>query len=182
MLHFDDQTVFQLGKDWWRHVTGQRVVHFAEHIESGTPAGAYGPEEFIDELADLSSRALAACEQALTASDGDRSLESAALDAFCMGKLGAFYAARSRAALSHGKGDDESAVRDLHTALGLYRDLAEVDSRHRRPFRVLAGRAAIVGDWSDTLRALEAEYEDALAGEFKRGTNNYLAHKVEGGW
>lgn len=182
MLHFDDQKVFQLGKDWWRHVTGQRVVHFAEHIESGTPAGAYGPEEFIDELADLSSQALVTSERALDAVDGDRALESAALDAFCMGKLGAFYAARSRAALSRGRGDDASAVSHLHTALDLYRELAGADSRHRRPFRVLAGRAAIVGDWSDTLRALEAEYRDALAGEFRRGTNTYLVHRVEGGW
>lgn len=182
MLHFEDQRVFQLGKDWWRHVTGQRVVHFAEHTASGTPSGAYGPEQFIEELEELAGRALAAAQQALSGGQADRSTESAALDALCMAKLGEFYAHRSRAALLRGRGDDAAAVDEMGSALGRYSELAEVDSRHRGPFRVLAGRAAIVGDFSDTLRNLEAEYADAASGEFKRGTNNYLVHKVEGGW
>lgn len=182
MLNFDDQKVFQLGKNWWQHVTGQRVVHFTEHLESGTPGDAYGPEQFIDELNQLSNQALETAQKALENSSSDSELRSAALDAYCMGKLGMFYSHRSSAALARGGGDDAEAVRHLAAALEVYRDLMDADSKHRRPFRVLAGRAAIIGDFSDTLRALESEYHDAASGEFKRGTNTYLLHRVEGGW
>jgi len=182
MLNSDDMKVFQLGKNWWQNVTGQRVVHFAEYVESGTPAGAFGPEEFIEELGALSSEALAAAGSALSEAAGDDALRSLALDAQCMGLLGEFYVHRSRAAISRGSGDDAQAVRELGMALESYKQLAEADSQHRKPFRVLAGRATVIGDFRDTLSALEAEYTDAAAGEFKRGAGVYQIHKVEGGW
>ena len=182
MLNFDDQKVFQIGKNWWQNVTGQRVVHFAEYLESGTPAGAYGPEEFINELTSLASTALESAEKGLSAAGDDKALTSAALDAYCMAKLGKFYAQRSRAAIAHGRGNDPEAVRAMGLAVESYRQLVEADTPHRKPFRVLAGRAAIVGEWQGTLDALIAEHSDTSAGEFKRGTNIYPLHKVEGGW
>jgi hypothetical protein len=99
-----------------------------------------------------------------------------------MARLGEFYACRSRAALAHGAGDDEAAVEQMRSALAIYRDLAETDASHRKPFRVLAGRAAVVGNWTDTLAALEAELTDAESGVFRRGTSTYLVHEVAGCW
>lgn len=178
MLHLDDQQIFQ-GRDWWTEITGDRVVHLAEYLESGTPPDAYGPDEFIEELADLAEQASAAGEKGMRSASGEKELPSFARDALCMGRLGDFYVERFRAALAHGRGDDIEALEHMARALGLYREIRSVDSSHRGPFRAVTGRCAIVGDWLDTVKALEAEFADASKGEFKRGTE-YPVHRLEG--
>ena len=179
MLHLEDQPIFW-GRNWWQEVTGDRVVHLAEYIESGTPQDAYGPEELIDELADLSAQGVEAGETGMRRASGEKELPSFARDAFCMGRLGEFYVERFRAALTHGRGNDTEALEHMARALGLYREIKSVDSSHRnRPFRAITGRCAIVGDWLGTVKALEAEYEDACTGEFKRG-GQYPVHKLCG--
>ena len=179
MLHLDDQPIFW-GRDWWREVTGDRVVHLKEYIESGTPQDAYGPEELIEELADLAAQAVEAGEKGMRSAAGEKELPSFARDAFCMGRLGEFYIERFRSALTHGRGNDAEALEHMARALGLYREIKSVDSSHRnRPFRAITGRCAIVGDWLGTVKALEAEYEDACAGEFKRG-DQYPIHTLSG--
>lgn len=145
--------------DWWTQITGDRVVHLAEYITYGTPADAYGPEELIEELADLSEQAVAAGEKGMRSASGEKELPGLARDAFCMGRLGEFYVERLRAALSHARGEDSEAVERLARALGLYREIAAVDSSHRE-----------AADWSPVLKALEAEHANAAKGVFGRST------------
>ena len=178
MLHLDDQPVFW-GRDWWREITGDTVVHLAEYVKSGTPENAYGPDELIEELADLAEQAVAAGEKGMSSASGEKELPSFARDAFCMGRLGEFYVERLRAALSHARGDDAEALEHMSRALGLYRDIRGVDRSHRGPFRVITGRCALICDWLDVVRALEAEYADASSGEFKRGTS-YPIGRLDG--
>ncbi len=178
MLHLDDQPIFW-GRNWWREITGDQVVHLADYIASGTPPGAYGPEELIEEISDLADQAVTAGEKGMRSASGERELPSLARDAFCQGRLGQFYVERFRAALAHGRGDDAEALEHMLRALGIYREIRGVDNSHREAFRVITGRHTIVGDWTDTVRALEAEYADALNGEFKRG-REYPVHKTEG--
>lgn len=178
MLHLDEIGVFW-GREWWKDVTGDSVVHLAEYVESGTPEDAYGPDELIEELADLSQQAVAAGEKGMRSASGEKELPSFARDALCMGRLGEFYVERIRAALAHARGDDTEALDHMNRALGIFREIRSIDNSHRRPFRVITGRSTIVGDWLDTVRALEAECADASNGEFKRGTA-YAVHRVEG--
>ncbi|MGC8861790.1 MAG: hypothetical protein ACP5R5_03330 [Armatimonadota bacterium] len=178
MLHLDDQPVFW-GRDWWHEITGDRVVHLAEYVASGTPENAYGPDELIEELADLAEQAVSAGEKGMRSASGEKELPSFARDAFCMGRLGEFYVERLRAALSHARGDDAEALEHMSRALGLYRDIRAVDRSHRAPFRVVTGRCALICDWLDVIQALEAEYEDASRGEFNRGVS-YPIGKLSG--
>ena len=178
MLHLEDQPQFW-GRDWWREITGDRVVHLAEYIESGTPDGAYGPEEFIEELSDLAEQAVSAGEKGMRSASGEKELPSFARDAFCQGRLGQFYVERFRAALAHARGEDTEALEHMSRAIGIFREIRGVDNSHRSAFRVITGRHTILGDWTDTLRALEAEYADASEGEFKPG-REYMVHRVEG--
>jgi len=178
MLHLDDQPVFQ-GRDWWHEITGDRVVHLAEYVASGTPENAYGPDELIEELADLAEQAVSAGEKGMRSASGEKELPSFARDAFCMGRLGEFYLERLRAALAHARGDDAEALEHMSRALGLYRDIRAVDRSHRGPFRVITGRCALTCDWLDVIQALELEYADASQGEFKLGTN-YPIGRLEG--
>lgn len=178
MLHLDDQPVFW-GRNWWEEVTGEKVVHLAEYVASGTPEGAYGPEEFIEELVDLAEKAVSAGEKGMRSASGEKELPSFSRDAFCMGRLGEFYVERFRAALAHARGNDAEALEHMSRAIGIFREIRGVDNSHRAPFRVITGRHTILGDWTDTLKALEVEFEDASKGEFKRG-RDYPVHKVEG--
>lgn len=178
MLHLEDQRIFW-GRNWWEEITGEKVVHLAEYVESGAPPGAYGPEELIEELTDLSEQAVAAGERGVRSASGEKEIPSLARDALCMGRLGQFYVERLRAALAHARGNDTEALEHMSRAVGIFREIRGVDSSHRGPFRVITGRHTIIGDWTDTLRALEAEYEHASRGEFKRG-REYLVHKEEG--
>lgn len=157
MLHLDDMPQFS-GRNWWTEITGDTVVHLAEYVKSGTPEDAYGPEELIEELTDLSEQAIAAGEKGMRSASGEKELPGLSRDAFCMGRLGEFYIERFRAALSHTRGDNQEAVEHLTRALGFYREIQTVDSSHRT-----------VDPWSGVITALEAELEDASKGEFRRG-------------
>ena len=157
MLRLDDMPAFS-GRDWWEEISGDAVVHLREYIDSGTPEDAYGPEELIEELSDLSQQAVAAGEKGMRNASGEKELPSLSRDAFCMGRLGEFYVERLRAALSHARGADAEAVEHLARALGLYRELVEVDSSHREGI-----------DWTAIVRALEAEQADASKGVWSRG-------------
>lgn len=176
MLHLDELPVFW-GRNWWEEITGDKVVHLAEYLRSGTPDDAYGPDEFIEELADLSEQAASAGEKGMRSASGERELPSLSRDAFCMGRLGGFYVERFRAALAHGRGDNIEAIEHLARGLGLFLEIRGVDSSHRGPFRVITGRSALVGDWTDVVKALEAELADATNGEFKRGAA-YPLHRL----
>ena len=174
----DDQPGFS-GRNWWQEVTGDRVVHLDEYIKSGTPPDAYGPDELIEELADLSAQAVDSGDKGMRRASGEKELPAFARDAFCMGRLGEFYVERFRAALCHGRGNDREALEHMARALGLYREIRGVDSSHRGRFRAITGRCAILGDWLDTIRALEAECNDAAKGEFKHGSR-YPIHVLDG--
>ena len=170
MLHLDDMPQFS-GRNWWTEITGDKVVHLAEYIQSGTPEDAYGPEELIEELTDLSEQAIASGEKGMRSDSGEKELPSLSRDAYCMGRLGEFYIERFRAALSHARGNDAEAAEHLTRALGFYRDMAAVDSSHQTlPLRIISGRGVAETDWADTIKALEAELADAAKGEFKRGS------------
>jgi len=166
MLHLENVPGFD-ALDWWTQITGDRVVHLAEYIAYGTPADAYGPEELIEELTDLSEQAVAAGEKGMRSASGEKELPSFARDAFCMGRLGEFYVERLRAALSHARGDDSEAVERLTRALGLYREIAEVDCSHREG-----------GNWAGVLKALEAEHADAARGVFARNRPDAVRYQV----
>lgn len=169
MLHLDDMPELS-GRDWWTEITGDQVVHLAQYIQSSTPEDAYGPEELIGELTDLSEQAIAAGEKGMRSASGEKELPSFSRDAFCMGRLGEFYIERFRAALSHARGDNEEAADHMTRALGFYREICAMDSSHRTlPFRVISGRDVLEIDWADTVKALEAELDDASKGQFNRG-------------
>jgi hypothetical protein len=178
MLHLADLPAFW-GRNWWEEITGDRVVHLAEHVDSGAPEDAYGPEELIEELADLAEQATGAADKGMRSASGEKELPSFARDAFCMGRLGEFYVERLRAALAHARGDDAEALDHMARAIGIFKEIRSVDSSHRGPFRAITGRGVIVGDWSGTTRALEAEHADASTGEFKPG-GSYQVHQIEG--
>ena len=44
-------------------------------------------------------------------------------------------------------------------ALGIYKEIRTIDQSHRGPFQVTTGSGARPGDWSETVRALQAEIE-----------------------
>ena len=52
---------------------------------------AYGPDELIEELADLSEQAVSAGEKGMRNASSEKELPSFARDAVCMGRLGEFY-------------------------------------------------------------------------------------------
>jgi len=158
MLHLENIPEFRK-LDWWTQITGDRVVHLAEYIASGSPEDAYGPEELLEELTDLSGQAVAAGEKGMRSASGEKELPGLARDALCMGRLGEFYVERLRAALAHARGDDSEAIEHLTRALGLYREIAAVDSSHRED-----------GEWASVLKALEAEHANAEKGVFGRST------------
>lgn len=177
MLHLDDMPVFW-GRNWWEEITGDKVVHLAEYVKSGTSVDAYGPDEFIEELDDLSQQAIRAGEKGLKSASGEKELPSFSRDALCMGRLGQFYVERIKAALAHARSEDSEALEHMVRALELFREINAVDSVHRlQPFRVITGRGAIIADWDGVISALEAEYEDAAKGEFKRGVE-YRVHEL----
>ena len=169
MLSLESQEIFS-GRKWWEEVTGDKVVHPAEYIKSGTPVDAYGPEEFIEELIDLSEQAIAAGEKGMRSASGEKELPSFSRDAQCMGKLGEFYVERFKAALSHARGENAEALEHITRALDSYRNISSIDSPHRtQPFAVRVGQSTVLLSWPDILQALEAELEDATKGEFKQG-------------
>lgn len=173
LLSIADMLDISIG-EWWEDVTGDRVIHLAEYVKSGTPEDAYGPDELIEELADLSEQAIAAGEKGMRSASGEKELPSLARDAFCTGRLGEFYVERFKAALAHARGDDAEAVEHMTRALGLYREIRGVDSSHRGPITIVVGRAAVEYFWTSTIKALEAELADASRGEFKPGTEYAL--------
>lgn len=148
MLHLDS--------NWWKEVTGDEVVHPAQYVQYGTPENAYGPEELIEELADLSAQATAAGDKGMRNNSGEKELPGFTRDAFCMGRLGEFYVERFKAALAHARGEDVEALDHMNRALGLYREIRAVDSSHRRG-------ESIRDAWTATIKALESEYESAAA-------------------
>jgi hypothetical protein len=161
MLLLDDDPAFS-ARNWWREITGDEVVHPAEYVKSGTPEDAYGPDELIEELADLSEQTVFAGEKGMRSNSGEKELPGLTRDAFCMGRLGEFYVERFKAALAHARNEDVEALDHMNRALGLYREIRGVDSFHRRD-------DSISEKWTATIKALEAEYQDASAGEFKCG-------------
>lgn len=160
MLHLENLPAFG-GGDWWREITGDRVVRLAEYLKSGTPPDAYGPDELIDELTDLAVQAVEAGQKGMRNASGEKELPSLARDALCMGRLGEFYVERLRAALCRGRGQDSEALDHMKRALGFYREIQAIDSSHRDSFRVSADRRPIPGDWLGTIHALETEYTNA---------------------
>lgn len=170
MLSMQTDPAFE-GRDWWEEVTGDSVVRLEEYVKSGTPEDAYGPEELIEELTDLSEQAIAAGEKGMRSASGEKELPSFARDALCMGKLGLFYMERFRAALAHGRNDDTETLEHMARALELFKEIQTVDSTHRESFRVRMDHSAADMDWSRVVNALEAEYADASDGRFERGAS-----------
>lgn len=169
MLNLHDMPEFS-GLNWWTEVTGDTVVRLADYVKSGTAEDAYGPEELIEELTDLCEQAISAGEKGMRSASGEKELPSFARDVFCMGRLGEFYIERLRAGLSHARGDHEEAVEHMTRALGFYREICALDSSHRTfPLRLRAENGVWLMDWADTVKALEAELEDAANGAFKSG-------------
>ena len=157
-------------RQWWEEVTGDAVIHLEEYLRSGTSPDAYGPDELIEELADLSEQAVTAGEKGMRSASGEKELPSFARDALCMGRLGEFYVERLRAALARARGEDAEALEHMARALGLYREIRAVDSSHRTAFRIRGNHWGTPGDFLETVKALESEYADAGAGRFERGT------------
>lgn len=170
MLHIDDAPIFS-GRDWWTEVTGDKVVHPAEYVKSGTPEDAYGPDELIEELADLSEQAIASGEKGMRNNSGEKEIPGLTRDAFCMGRLGEFYVERLKAALAHARGEDTEALEHMNRAIGLYREIRGVDSSHRDDFMIVVGRDCVRMSWTAVVKALEAEYADASAGDYKSGSH-----------
>lgn len=156
-------------KGWWQEVTGDPITRLGEYLKTGTAEDSYGPDELIEELADLSERAIAAGEKGMRNASGEKELPSFSRDALCMGRLGEFYIERLKAALSYGRGEDKEALEHMARALGLYKEIRAIDSSHRNPFRIRHDHTAAFGDWSATVKALEAEYEDAFDKAFENG-------------
>ncbi len=157
------------GRDWWQEITGDPAVYLAEYIHRGAPENTYGPEELIEELNDLSHLAVAAGEKGMRSASGEKELPSLSRDAFCMGRLGEFYVERLRAALSYARHENTEAAEHAARALGLYRELAAVDSTHRDKFTLRWRYSSVSGSWESIISALEREYEDILKGDFKPG-------------
>ncbi len=84
-----------------------------------------------------------------------------------------------RAALSHARKDDTEALEHMSLAIGIFHEIKGVDSSHRESFRAMIDRCAIIGNWTDTIRALEAELRDASGGEFKSGIE-YPVNELDG--
>lgn len=158
-----------IDKSWWTEVTGDKVVSPAEYVKSGTPEDAYGPDELIEELADLSEQAVASGEKGMRNNSGEKELPGLTRDAFCMGRLGEFYIERFKAALSHARGDNTEALEHMSRALGLFREIKGVDSFHRGDFSIVTGGSCVQMNWTAVIKALETEYNDASMGEFKSG-------------
>lgn len=154
------------GRKWWTEVTGDEVIYPAEYVKSGTASDAYGPDELIEELADLSEQAVAAGEKGMRNNSGEKELPGLTRDAFCMGRLGEFYVERLKAALAHARGENNEALDHMNRAIGHYREIRGVDSFHR------TGDLPV--SWTSIIKALEAEYEDAKAGDFKPGSEYSL--------
>ncbi|MCE5323066.1 hypothetical protein LLG46_07100 [bacterium] len=171
ILHIDDDPAFS-GRRWWTEVTGDKVVHPAEYVGSGTPENAYGPDELIEELADLSEQAVASGEKGMRNNSGEKELPGLTRDAFCMGRLGEFYVERLKAALAHARGEDKESLEHMARALGLYREIRGVDSFHRGDIMIVVGRECVQMSWTSVTKALEAEYADASHGDYRSG-NNY---------
>ncbi len=83
MLDLENIPAFS-AKNWWEEVTGDKVVHLAQYVRSGTPEDAYGPDELIEELTDLSEQAVAAGDKGMRSASGEKELPSLTRDAFCM--------------------------------------------------------------------------------------------------
>ena len=157
------------GRDWWEEITGDRAIHLGEYILNGAPENTYGPEEFIEELTDLAGLAVGAGEKGMRSASGEKELPGLSRDAFCMGRLGEFYVQRSRAALSHARGEDAEAVEHVARALGLYREIVGIDSTHREAFSMAWYQTSIHRSWEPVLDVLEREYADVQTGDFKPG-------------
>ncbi len=169
ILRPEDITEYS-GRDWWQEITGDPVVYLGEYIHRGAPENTYGPEELIEELSDLSHLAVSAAEKGMRSASGEKELPSLARDAFCMGRLGEFYVERLRAALSHARSENAEAAEHTARALGLYRELAAVDSTHRDKFTLQWRNISVEGGWGAIIRALEREYEDVSKVDFKPGS------------
>lgn len=163
------------GRDWWQEITGDPVVYLGEYIHRGSPENTYGPEELIEEVSDLSSLAVAAGEKGMRSASGEKELPGFARDAFCMGRLGEFYVERLRAALSHARCEDAEAAEHTARALGLYRELAAVDSTHRDKFTLHWRHSSAEGGWQSIIDALERECADVSKGDFKPGSEYPIA-------
>lgn len=160
-------------QSFWEDVTGDVRVSIGEYLRFGTPPGAYGPEEFIEEITDLASEATRAAEKGMRSASGEKELPGLARDAFCMSRLGEFYVERTRAALAYGRGQETEALQHISRSVGLYREIVSVDNSHRR-WPVLAGRFEYPWTLVDSLRALEAEYADCRSGRFASGAQYRL--------
>jgi hypothetical protein len=167
MLHMEIPSFS--GKNWWTEVTGDKVVHPAEYVKSGTAEDAYGPDELIEELADLSEQAIAAGEKGMRSNSGEKELPGLTRDAFCMSRLGEFYVERLKASLAHARSENAEALDHMSRAIGLYREIRAVDSFHRDDFKIVVGCDCVWMSWTAIIKALETEYADASAGGFKSG-------------
>ncbi len=171
---------------WWEEITGDRAVSPAAYIAEGTPDEAYGPDELIEELGDLSEQAVAAAEKGMRNASGEKELPILARDAACMGNLAAFYALRIGASLALGRGENDQSVEIMRLAIERYRRIVEVDASHRKAFRLSTtsgtpppnpprnggGRCGTrLHSFGSVLNALEAELTDALNGDFGSGAH-----------
>ena len=159
------------GRGWWQEITGDPAVYLGEYVLRGAPENTYGPEELIEELSDLSHLAVAAGEKGMRSASGEKELPSLARDAFCMGRLGEFYVERFRAALSYARNETVEAAEHTARALGLYKELVDVDRAHRDKFALRWKDSSVDRGWDAIIDALEREYTDISAGNFKPGSD-----------
>lgn len=163
------------GASWWQEITGDASVDLAEYIKSGTPEDAYGPDELLEELIDLSQQAVEAGEKGIRSASGEKELPGFARDALCMGRLGEFYVERLRSALAHARGDNQEALSHLTRALGLFKEIASIERSHRKDFIISLGDIEYAMNWYSVVDALERELKDAAAESFKPGTEYPIA-------
>ncbi|MFQ3549848.1 MAG: hypothetical protein SNJ70_08880 [Armatimonadota bacterium] len=155
----------------WQDITGDRKVSISEYIIRGTTDDSYGPEELIDEIADLAEQAVESAEKGMRNASGEKELPSLSKDAFCMGKLGFFYIERIRAALAHSRSEQSEAIEHLKRAIGMMKEIRAVDMSHRKYLKIKAENSFLSVNWNDIIAALEAEYNDALSEKYLSGSN-----------
>lgn len=169
LLSIDD--IAKFSSTWWTEVTGDQVTYISDYLKTGTPEDAYGPDEFIEELSDMASRAVFAGEKGLKNASGEKELPSFSCDVLCLGKLGEFYSERFKAALAHGRSEDSEALEHMTNALEVYREIQTLDSSHREDVRIPSGTGAVSISFGMVVSALEKEYDAAACGVFKSGDN-----------
>jgi len=172
------------GRKWWTEITNQPVAHPGEKARRGM----FSPEDFIGYLEELATEAESAVAIAKRRAASEKGLECFMLNAACQAALGRCYAERTRAALALFEAASPrltrsgapaggslraacpEAVAHMEKALEHYRQMVDLDNRHRKDFCFAADGSAIGWEWGGVISALEAELSDARAGQFKPGS------------